>query len=164
MGLEPLIWGLWVIQAVAALGLAFFTASFRRWFAATGSIIGVAIGLSPFVVPFAVPFIVMKGQAPAIWGPVILIVIVSTVALTIAYGIGRRWLPLIATLLIFVIPLSYKLFVYGTYPPASYPTLLLPIAFIGEITLLLGPIICALACREIFGWLDFVVARRRAVT
>src|SRR5262249_5473196 len=136
-----LILGLWAIQILAALILAVHAALDSRWLAAAGTIVGALVGCSPFVL--------MQGQGPAVWGPAILIVLLSTAALTIIYGAGLRWKALFATLLFLAVPLSYRLFAYEKFPPSAN-MLFGTLALVGDVAFLLGPIACALACREIF--------------
>jgi hypothetical protein len=141
MGLEPLMLGLWAIQILAVLILVVQAALNGRWFAAAGTIVGTIIGCSPFVL--------MQGQGAAVWGPAIVITVLSTAALTIAYGVRLRWKALIATLLFLTIPLSYRLFAHEKFPPSTN-LLFRTFALLGEVAFLLGPIACGLACREIF--------------
>jgi hypothetical protein len=151
MGLELLIVGLWVIQAIAAVVLAGQAAVNHRWFAAIGTMLGLAIGFLPFLL-----------GGPAVWGPAILVTLVSVSLLIVAYGIPMRWKALIAVLLILGIPLGYRLFAYESFPPTLSPSFLGTLALLGEIACLLGPITCALASREVLGWLDRAIAIRRS--
>jgi hypothetical protein len=151
MGIEPLILALWIGQAVAALVLAFAAASYRRWYAAAGTVLGLAIGSAPFVVV----------QGPSVWGPAILVVVTSSIALVVLYGAMARWKSLLAVLLIVAIPLLYRLFAYQSYPPSMSPILEV-LALLGEIDFLLGPIVCALAFRAMLGWLDSRIVQRSA--
>jgi hypothetical protein len=152
MGLEPLIWGLWVTQAIAGVILALRAAVHHRWFAATGTILGLVIGFSPYFV--------MQGRA--VWGPIILIATLSTIVLTLVYSIAMRWKPLILVLLLLTLPLGYRILLFETYPPNLNPPLLEPLAFIGETIFLLSPITCALATKEVLGLLDRFIAIRRS--
>ena len=153
MGIEFLIQGLWVVQAIAALVLAWRTALDNRWFAAAGTIVGLSIGLAPFFL--------LQGQGPAVWKPAVLIVLVSTFVLIIVYGMAMQWKLFIATLLMLAIPLAYRLLAFQKFPPSSNVFFGL-LAFLGEVAFLLGPIACALASREILDWADRLVATRRS--
>src|SRR5262245_50100698 len=103
MGLEPLILGLWVLQGIAGAILVVRSALHRRWFAATAIVVGLAIG--------SMPFLVIRG--PAVWQPVILIVILSIIALTLVYSITKQWKRLVLVSLLLVLPLSYRIFFLG---------------------------------------------------
>lgn len=144
MGPEPFILALWVIQGIVAAALALRSALTWRWFAAIGTVAGFCIGVSPFVV--------MRGRETL--GPAILIMLASVVMLILAYAIAQRWKVLVAVLVILAIPQAYQLFVYRSFPPASMPVILEPIALVAQTAFFLGPITCALALREIAGWLD----------
>jgi len=152
MGLEILIVGLWVLQAIAAVVLACWTALRRRWFAAAGTLVGFVTGISPFVV--------MRGQGADVWGPVVAIVLISTVALTVIYAVALHWRALVATLLLLAILLAYRVLAYDRAPPSTN-ALFGALAFLGEMAFLLGPIVCALTFREVLGWLDHIVLKWR---
>jgi hypothetical protein len=154
MGLEPLILGLWVVQAIVAIVLTAIAAFHHRWFAASGAILGLTIGL--------LPFLILRGQGPAVWEPAVLITLVSTLVLIVSLAISMRWMALVVALLILGIPLGYRIFATRWFPPSSSPLLLNSLALVGEIAFLLGPIVCSLACREVFGWLDRLIAIRRS--
>jgi hypothetical protein len=130
--------------------LAWRLAVNSKWFAALGTVTGAVVG--------CLPFFLVKG--PAAFGPAISIVIASMAILTVAYAVARRWIALIAVLLLFVVPLAYRIVLYAQIPPGSYP-FLRTAAMLGEGTFLLSPVFCALACREIFGLLDLRFTMRR---
>jgi hypothetical protein len=153
MGIELLIAWLWGIQAIATVVLAVRSALIGRWFAAAGAVLGAGLGVSPFLL--------MQGQGPAVWGPVIFIALASAVALPVIYAVARRWRALGAMLLLITIPLAYRVLAYASIPPSTH-AILGPLAFLGEMAFLLGPILCSLVFREAFGWLDHIFFRRRS--
>ena len=152
MGLEPLILGLWVVQAIVAVVLACRSALAGRWFAAIGAILGIVIGWSPFFL--------LRG--PAVWGPAVSIAIVSTLALATIYATASRWRALVATLLLVTIPLAYRVLAYERIPPSTN-AIFGTLALLGDTSFLLGPILCSLALREALGWLDHIVLTRRSL-
>ena len=154
MGLELLIMGLWVLQVIAAVALAGYTAFYRRWFAAVGTLVGAAIGISPFIV--------MRGQGPGVWGAAVSITLSSTLALTAIYTVAMRWRALAATVLLLTIPLAYRALAYNRFPPSTN-VLFGSLAFLGEMAFLLGPIVCSLVFREVLGWLDHIALKRRSL-
>jgi len=147
MGADVAILIIWVIQAVAVLMLATRAAYLRRWPAAAGLVLGGLIGFSPQILA--------RGQigpeaAATVFGASIILVLLSAVALAVAYGIGRRWSALLVVLAILGVPNLYMLAGIKSFPPSSSPTFLGPLEALGELNFFLAPIACALAFREIF--------------
>jgi len=150
--------GSWVIQAVAAIVLAIITAVRHRRFAAFGTVLGFGVGLwSVFV------------MGPRSGPEAVIVVVSSAIALTVSYGLAKRWIPAAATLLLLAMPLAFFLTTHlplrrgnewlaifglssAPSPPVSAPEFLATIGLMEAF--FLPPIICALAGREILGWLD----------
>jgi len=148
VGPEPVILGIWIIQAIAAVALAFRSAYFHQWLAAVGAACGVAIGFAPLF------FL----NGPAVWEPYFFIGLTSVVALVIFYGFAKRWKRFTATFLMLVIMVVSIPGVQRLL--SAVPTVL---GFIGEIAILFSPLICAITLLELAGSLDRFPSVRRSV-
>jgi hypothetical protein len=140
-----------MVQVIAAVAVAAYTAFHRRWFAAGGVILGFAIGILPF-------FVLQGSRAIEAAIP---IAFLSFIALPILYAIARRWKALLVILMLLV-PVAYLIFGSQKFPPSSnafFNTL----AVLGELSIMLGPILCALAGREVLSWVDRITQLRRSM-
>ena len=155
MGADVAILIIWAIQAAAVLILATRAAYLRRWPAAAGLLLGVLIGFSPHVLA--------RGQVgpeagATIFGASIILVVLSTLVLGVAYGVGRRWIPLLLLLAILGVPSAYMVAGIRSFPPSSNPAFLGPLEALGELNFFLAPIACALAFREILSGIGGLIA------
>lgn len=143
MGLDAVMLVFWATQALAVLVLVACAAFGRQWAAGAGLVVGLAIGLAPLMAGERF------GSDPAIrlFGTSIMLVLLSSIVLTLAYALARRWIALALVVVIFCVPLAY-LFVRPSLPLKSFVALEL----MSELNFLLAPIACALAGREIFVW------------
>lgn len=151
MALDYVILFLGMVQVIAAVAVAAYTAFHRRWFAAGGVLLGFAIGISPF-------FVLQGSRA---FEAAIPIALLSIIALPILYAIARRWKALLVILMLLV-PVAYLFLGYEKFPPSS-SAFFSTLAALGEISFLLGPILCALAGREVLSWIDRIMQLRRSL-
>jgi hypothetical protein len=152
MGIEPLFLALWWAQVGAAGALALKSAISDRWFAAMGAIFGLTLGFLPLFV----------FQGPAVWKPWELIALLSTVGLSVLYGAAMRWKRFALVTLLLTLPVGFHTIARTIFLTTLNSPLLTPVALLGELATLLGPIICALAIRELFGRLDDLFVFRRS--
>jgi hypothetical protein len=141
-----------MVQLIAGVVLSVFDVLRQQWLRAVGVLVGLGVGFLPN----------MLIQGPAIWKPSQLIALASVAALVVIFAVRMHWKSLIAVTLIFVMPLVYYLIAIFSYPrPVSAAFTL--IAVVAEMELLLGPIVCSIATRELFGWFgDFTRLVRKS--
>jgi hypothetical protein len=141
VGFEIILGFIWMVQLIAGVVLGVFDLLRQQWLRAVGALLGLGVGFLPN----------MLIQGPAIWKPAQLIALVSVTALVVTLAVRMHWKSLIAVTLIFVMPLAYYLIVISSYPrPVS--AVVTFIALVAEMELLLGPILCSIATRELLGW------------
>ena len=148
MGVDYLIFIIWIAQAVAAAALAVYLAIRSRWFAACGTVLGLALGFLPLHL----------FQGPAIWAPWIHLAAAAAIVLVIVYIVTMRWKRLALALIIVGLPLAYVLFIRDSLPSTFDASLLAPAGIVGEFSVLFAPLICAITAKELFGELDRLVA------
>jgi hypothetical protein len=150
VGLEPVFWLSWIAQIAAALVIAFRRAQVHRWFSAAGILFGTAAAFAPVYL-----------WRDLFWPAAMSAFFASIIVLLVAYTVGRRWKTLAILLLLLVAPLAYALAGRHALPPESSPAFLGFFQAVGEMNLLLGPIVCGLAAGEILGILDRLLASQR---
>src|SRR5579871_6874841 len=144
MGIEVVILGLWVIQALVVIVLAARAAFARCWLDMTALLLGALIGFSLFVIPWSLGWSLGEHPAASLFGGSFVLVLISAVLL--AYLTRRHWVALAACLVLLVIPDLYILVRFGLL---SHAELLGSLKVLGELNFFLAPIACALALREV---------------
>jgi hypothetical protein len=152
VGFEIILAFIWMVQLIAGVVLGVFDVLRQQWLRAVGAIVGLGVGFLANVLI----------QGPAISKPSQLIALVSVTALVVIFAVRMHWKLLIAVTLIFVIPLAYYLMAISSYPRSGGAAVTF-IAVVAEMELLLGPILCSIATRELLGWCgDFTQLVRKS--
>lgn len=134
MGPEYAVLFFWAAQVAVGAVMALCHAIRRQWLLSLGIIVGLVAGLFPLYF--------WKGQD--LLAPISLLALVSIFVLIIAYAIGRRWVPVAITVGLFA------LLIHGVALPMSLrPAALSPLQEYGVMVIFFGPIITAVAAREI---------------
>lgn len=152
MGFEIVLVFIWGVQLIAGVVLGVFDVLRQQWMRAVGAVLGLGVGFLPN----------MLIQGPAIWKPAQLIALVSVAALAVIFAVRTHWKSLIAVTLIFIMPLAYYLIAISSYPRPVSATVTF-VALVAEMELLLGPILCSIATRQLLGWFgDFARPMRKS--
>jgi hypothetical protein len=137
VGFEIILVFIWMVQLIAGVVLSLFDVLRQQGVRAVGALLGLGVGFLPN----------MLIQGPAIWKPAQLVALVSVAALVVIFAVRMHWKSLIAVTLTFVMPLAYYSIAYPR--PASAAVTF--VAVFAEMELLLGPILCSIATRELLG-------------
>ncbi|MCW5703984.1 MAG: hypothetical protein AB7I42_10525 [Bradyrhizobium sp.] len=141
-----------VVQIAAASIMALRQARLHRWLSATGIICGTAAVFASWYFWWD-PFLPAAVNA----------FFFSIVVLLTAYSFTSRWKALAILLLGLVVPVAYAWWGWLLLPTKSLPAFFGFVRVVGEMELLLGPIVCGLAAGEILGMLDSRLIQQRKI-
>jgi hypothetical protein len=159
MGIEVVVLGLFVIQALVVILLAACATFARCWLDMAALLLGALIGFSLFVIPRSLGWSLGEHPAASLFGGSFVLVLISAVLL--AYLTRRRWVALAAFLVLLVIPDLYVLMRFSLSP---HEELLGSLKVWGDLNFFLAPIACALALREVVLGVSQRVIRFRECT
>jgi hypothetical protein len=155
VGLDAVILVFWIAQILIVIIFLIRNALAKLWLSATGLVIGLIIGFSP------VFFI----RGPAVWGPFVVILEVSTATLLLVFILQMRWVAFVFVLLILALPQAHNAFqaydVFGYKSFSSSNAFLKNLDVVAQMQFFFGPLVCSLAFAAIFSLLDSFLKRQK---